>query len=98
MTVAYDQGDTRRLNVAFTDISGVAADPSAITFIIREPDGTLTTYVYVTDAELVKSSTGNYYVDWSIAQQGRHAIRWNGVGTIDASVESEFYALMKHAQ
>ena len=65
-------GDTRRLTATFTDISDAVIDPTTITFLMHEPDGTETSYVYGTDGENVKSSTGVYYVDWAITQAGWH--------------------------
>lgn len=92
MTTLYDVGDERRLAAAFTDLAGDAADPSTVRFTIEEPDGTVTEYVYGTDAELVKASTGNYYVDWPIAQAGYHSWRMAGTGTAAAAEEASFTA------
>ena len=36
VTTAYDQGDTRRLSVAFTDIAGTATDPGE--FVARRKE------------------------------------------------------------
>lgn len=94
-TSAYDIGDYRRLIGTFTDIAGDAADPTTITFKMREPDGTETSYVYGVDGECVKSSTGVYYVDWSFDQAGRHVARWYGTGVLVASTEKEYYVLRK---
>lgn len=97
VVTAYDQNDTRRLSIAFTNIAAAATDPTTVTFIMREPDGVLTTYVYVTDAELVKLSTGNFYVDWPIAKPGRHTFRWIGTGSVAAAEAGEFFARRKEA-
>ena len=91
MTCSFDVGDSRRFSVAFTDINGTAADPSAITFKLVEPDGTETNYTYVTDAELVKDSTGVYHVDITFAQAGRHVIRFEGTGDVVSAEQSEVY-------
>lgn len=92
VTTAYDIGDARRLSIAFTNLAGAAADPTAVTFTMREPDGTETAYVYGANAELVKSGTGAYYVDWAIGQAGRHVYRWVGTGTVAAAESAEFWA------
>ena len=96
MTVpAYDLGDTRRLSAAFT-IAGnspAATDPTTLTFKMREPDGTVTTYVEGTDVELVKDSTGNFHVDWLLAQAGKHYYRWIGTGAAAEADTGEFEAL-----
>ena len=89
---AYDLGDTRRLSAAFT-VSSAATDPTTLTFKMREPDGTVTTYVWETDAELVKDSTGNFHVDWLLAKVGKHYYRWIGTGAAAEADTGEFEAL-----
>ena len=91
-TAVSDVGDVTRLTVAFVDLASVATDPTTVTFVMRAPDGTTTTYVYGTDSELVKDSVGNYHVDWTIAQELRHHYEFNGTGTVIASFPGEFYA------
>ncbi|MGD9879036.1 MAG: hypothetical protein AB7E70_20935 [Hyphomicrobiaceae bacterium] len=88
----YDKGDLVKLSTspAFKDADGEAADPTAVTFRIMEPDGTETTYVYGTDAELVKAGTGDYYVHWTCAKEGRHSYRFEGTGTVTAAGEQVF--------
>lgn len=88
----FDTGDKVRLSAAFTDISGAAQDPGGVTFKIRAPDGTTTSYVYLTDAALVKDSTGNYHVDWVIATAGRYRYRFAGVTSGQAAAENVFRA------
>ena len=92
-TPTHDLGDKRRLTVTFTDINAAAADPTTITFRMLEPDDTQTSYVYGTDPEVVKSATGIYYVDWDVAQAGRHSYRFIGTGTVAQAAEADFYGL-----
>lgn len=87
-----DIGDKPRLKATITDINGDAADPSTVTFEMTEPDGTTTTYVYGTDPQVSKESTGIYYVDWPITQQGVHYYRFTGSGNVVAAEESSFTA------
>lgn len=77
-TNTYDIGDMVKLQSTFT-VSDVATDPTTITFTLREPNNTVTTYVYGTDSQLVKSGTGIYYVNWTVRMSGKH--RWRMVGT-----------------
>lgn len=90
----YDSGTTIRLKVTITDGSGTAADPGALTFKARQPDGTVTTYVYGTDAQLVKASTGIYYVDWpvpkTVAAEGAWFYRYEATGANAGAIESSF--------
>ena len=91
-TASYDIGDQRRLTVTFTDINDTAADPTGVTFVMVAPDGTQTSYIYLTDSELVKEGVGVYYVDFAITQRGRHAYRFAGTGAVVAAEAGEFYA------
>jgi hypothetical protein len=89
----YDYGDRVKFSVAFTDENGTAADPSIVTFKHKGPGGTVTTYVYGTDAELVQESTGNYYVLWTLTGEGHHYARFEGSGTLVAADETEVRVL-----
>lgn len=92
MVAAYDLGDTRRLSANFK-VATVDTDPTMLTFKMREPDGTVTTYVEGTNSELVKVSTGNFRVDWPIAKVGKHYYRWIGTGAAAEADTGEFEAL-----
>lgn len=85
----HDIGDVRRLPITFTNNAGSSADPSTVIFRMREPDDTVTAYTYGVDAELIKTDTGDYYVDWPFTQAGRHVYRWEGTGTGGATTETE---------
>lgn len=61
----YDIGDTVKVytSTPFTDQeTGSAFDPDTVNFKIKTPSGTTTTYVHGTDAEVIQSSTGDYYM------------------------------------
>ena len=92
-TTTRDVGDKCRVTCTFKNLAGADTDPTAITFKMLEPDGTVTTYVYGVDAELVKSATGIYYVDWTSDQAGRHLYRFIGTGTVEQTVQGEVFAL-----
>jgi uncharacterized protein YfaS (alpha-2-macroglobulin family) len=87
---AYQVGNVVRCSGAFTTAAGAAVDPSTVTFRARRPDGTVTVYVYGTDAELVKDSTGNYHVDLAANAAGRWAYRWEGTGAAPSAAEAQF--------
>lgn len=82
--------------MVITNAAGASVDPTALTIKIRNPAGTITTYTYATDAQLVKLSTGNYYVDWTIpaaaASEGGWAYRFDGTGTNPCASEGTFRA------
>lgn len=91
-TPSYDQGDVRRLKATFTDSAGAPADPDGVQFTLRTPGGVQTSYVYLTDAQLVKDSTGVYHVDWTVNDTGRHHYRFAGTGASGQVTVGEFWA------
>lgn len=74
-------GTTTRIAVNFQDDDGTDVDPSTVTFKAYAPDGETTTYVYATDAELIRADTGDYYVDFEPDQSGRWHYRWTSTGS-----------------
>ena len=85
----YKKGRLVRFSAAFTNAAGTATDPTAVTFKIRSPAGTTTTYVYGTDAELVRDSAGNFHVDFAMTAAGDWAHRWEGTGAVVTAEESQ---------
>ena len=82
MTInVYQIGDLAQATAAYTDVNGDDVDPTGLSIAITDPTGTVTTYVYGTDAELVKSSTGNYYVNISLTKGGDWRWKWTATGT-----------------
>lgn len=77
----YDVGDVVRCSVAFANQAGTAVDPSVVTFKVKVPGSSTITYVYGTDAEVVKDSTGNYHVDVTATVEGRYDFRFAGSST-----------------
>lgn len=86
---SYTLGTLVRLTTTFT-VSDVNTDPTTITFKIKVPAGTITTYVYGTDGQLVRSAAGIYYVDYPTAAEGIHAWRMAGTGACVAAEEQRF--------
>lgn len=92
MTInTYDQGDLVKVSGSFTNEAGAAIDPSVVNFTYKDPAGTTTTLVYGTDAAVVKSSTGNYYVNLSATLPGTWVWRWHSTGTGQAADTGQFY-------
>lgn len=75
------QGTELRIAVNFQNDSAADIDPDTVTFKLCDPYGEITTYVYLTDAELAKTSTGDYYVDVTPELPGRWTYRWQTTGT-----------------
>ena len=81
----YDRGDVVRSTATFTNTAGTATDPTTITARLRLPDtnsADATAYVYGTDAEVVKSATGVYYMDVTCSRAGTYYVRWEGTGAV----------------
>lgn len=85
----FDVGDLVRCSAVFND-GAADVDPSTVTFKVKTPSGAVTTYVYNTDVQLVKDSTGNYHVDVSATAPGEWAVRYSSTGTGQAAGERRF--------
>ena len=88
----FEIGDGVRLTCTFRNAAGTKADPTGVSFKKKvHKTGTPTTFVYGTDAEVVKSGTGVYYIDVAFAEAGTHFFKWYGTGAVQAakSVELE---------
>lgn len=74
------------IRVLFEGYDGADTDPTTVTCTALKPDGGETTYTYGTDAELTKSSIGNYTLTITASQPGRWGYRWltTGSGTTTA--------------
>lgn len=87
---SYHIGDLRRIAGAFKNDAGTATDPTTVRFEFLTPAGVKTTYVYPTNAQLVKDSTGNYHVDLTLTEAGLWFYRWEGEGAVHEADEGEF--------
>ena len=91
MANTYDVGDSVRCTGTWTTAAGAAVDPTTVTFIYEDPSGNTTTLIYDTDAEVIKSDTGIYYVDVDADESGTWQTRWESTGTGKAAGEDEFF-------
>lgn len=87
---SYDYGDLIRCTGTFTDSDGNAQDPAVVKFTFIDPGGTSTTYIYSTDPELVKDSTGVYHVDVDADEVGQFHYRFYSTGAGQAADEGWF--------
>jgi hypothetical protein len=85
----YEVGDLLRYSGEFRNSGGTLIDPTTVTFKARNPAGTITSYLYGTDAQVVKDSTGIYHVDWSLTSAGKWYFRIESTGTGQAADEEE---------
>lgn len=94
----YDVGDTVRVwgtfkAATFAVASGVPSatyaltDPTTVSLVVQEPDGTRTTYTHA-GGGVTRHSSGVFYRDIALAAAGEWALRWVGTGAAAATEES----------
>ena len=88
----YYIGTKVRFSGAFTVVS-VATDPTTLVAKTKNPSGTIVTYTYGVNAELVKDSVGNYHLDVSLNVAGTWAVRFAGTGTCEVASEDQVLCL-----
>lgn len=74
----YHRGQSVKLAVAFTDAAGNSATPTTVRCLVREPDGTETTYTSITTPAITNPSTGTYQLVLVADQRGTWRYRWEG--------------------
>ena len=84
----YDKGDTIRLKAEFK-VSSVYTDPTTIVLKVKSASGVITTYTYAL-AQVTKLSTGIYYKDVSLTDDGIWYYHFEGTGTVAAAGEHQF--------
>lgn len=84
----YDMGDLVRISSGtFTNSGGTAVDPTTITMRLRNPAGSVITYVSGGTPAPSQAATGSYFVDVTLTMPGRWHYRWEGVGDAVAAAE-----------
>lgn len=89
---SYLIGALVNLDASFT-VAGVLTDPTTLVYIVREPDGIETSFLYGTDVEVVRLAQGRYRLQWRVAQSGAHYYRAEGTGAADGVQEAHFDTL-----
>ncbi len=88
--IEHTQEHTVRLTGTFK-VSSTLTDPSTITFKMKKPNGVITTFIFNTDAELVKDSTGVFYVEQKLDLSGDWYYSFEGTGAVKAFEENRFH-------
>lgn len=88
----YDIGDLIRVTGTFKNDAGAATDPTTVKFVFEKPNETATTYVYLTDAQLVRDSPGVFHVDLvpAAGEDGLWLYRWEGTGAVQQAEPGSF--------
>ena len=86
MDSTFDRGDQALLSVSFATLPDkTAADPKSITLEVMSPSGALSKYIYGDDAELLRTSTGQYRLFLTLIESGDWQYRWSGTGELVAA-------------
>ena len=88
----HDLGDLVRVTATFTDPDDNDApiDPEVVNVTFRDPSGNITTWVYDTDEEVVRSAEGIYYADIDADEAGTWEYRWWSTGSGQAAEAKKF--------
>lgn len=86
----YPYNSTIKFTVTFK-VANVLTDPTAVTFKMKDPARTLTTYTYGVGATVVKDSTGTYHANVQLTTVGQWDYRWEGTGTAAGVNEGSCY-------
>ncbi|MGE0367221.1 MAG: hypothetical protein AB7Q00_15955 [Phycisphaerales bacterium] len=74
----------------FRNVNGTEADPQTVKVYVKDPTETVTIRQYGIDAEVVKESTGRYYIEVDASIAGRWSYRWESTGIGKAASERQF--------
>jgi len=88
----YFEGDLIRVSVKFL-VNNVATDPTTVTLKWQAPGNIITTWVFITDFQVIKDSVGNYHADLNINIHGTWQFRWIGTGIAQGTGQSSFEVL-----
>jgi flagellar hook assembly protein FlgD len=84
-------GNIIKVKATFKDEDGDVQDPTTVQVRVKNPSASVTTYVYGTDPEVVRTSKGVYYIEIdTIAQPGTFEFVWNSTGNYQAAGQTEF--------
>lgn len=88
----YAVGALVKVAAIFRDpATNALMDPNAVQFKFKHPvTGTVTTYVYGTDAQLVKDSVGKYHVKINADAAGHWYYKFSSTGTGQAAQKDYF--------
>ena len=83
------EGVLYKLRAEFRDTNDALFNPSVVKVRVTTPASVVTTYVYGTDAALVRESTGIYYINVDTTDKpGKWKYRWFSTGTGQAASDN----------
>lgn len=88
-SLTYPYGATPTITVEFT-VDDILTDPTTITLVVQDPDGTDSTYVYSL-GQLTRTAQGCYEKAITFNKAGNWAWRWVATGAVEAVIERRAY-------
>ncbi len=70
-----DVGDVAEITITTKDTDATLADPTTLVVTVQPEGGTSVSYIYGTDGELTKTSTGIYRLLHPVTAAYRHYVR-----------------------
>ena len=86
---AFTEGDLVRVSVLFL-VDDSPLDPNVVTLRYKNPAGTITVWVYLTDAQVVRDSVGLFRADINANAGGVWSFRWEGTGPAQGAGQDTF--------
>lgn len=83
------QGTDIRSRAVFRDVDDELFDPVTVTFMLRDPDGDETSYVYLVDGGVARDSLGVYHFWHPTPIPSTYLRRWKGVDSSGHTVAGE---------
>jgi len=81
---------TKRISCVFQDEDQVDADPTTVSLVVMEPNGTVTIYTYA-GTDITKDSTGHYHYDLFLDAALTWDWRFIGTGTVAQVDQGSIY-------
>jgi len=79
----YDIDSTIQINGDFFNaVTGVYADPSGITLLVRDPTGAQLSYQYGVGGPIVRDSPGKYHYVITASKSGTWTYKWKATGSV----------------
>lgn len=87
----FQVNDELNAVIVFTNkLTGALADPTTVTVKLQTPNLVDASYVYLSNSEVTKLSTGVYRFLYIILVTGHYFISAVGTGAVQGSIELEF--------
>lgn len=90
----YRQGQSVKLTASFTDADGDPANPASVSCLVREPDGTETTYDSASTPAVTNPETGTFEVILPADAPGIWVYRWEGATGTTTPVDEDSFTVL----